>query len=271
MNPAYHAETNKWPVQNGLTGGVTGVVRVASGDSPEGVGVQLVAPNGVRTTVYANADGNVTITMKWKDDHQPRNCNLGGRHTLLIPARYNLDVRTAGGGIRGEDIDGRVLARTSGGGIRFDNVNGAVEVDTSGGGIRLGNVNGAVDAHTSGGGITLGHIKGDARVETSGGGIVVEEVTGELHGSTSGGSIRAALANQIQKPLALSTSGGSIRLTVPADFKADLRASTSGGSVDCGLPVEGSVKHQSIKGKINGGGPEVRLSTSGGSIELAKR
>ena len=50
-NPFYRAETNKWPVQSGLTGGTTGVVRIKSGDSPEGVGVQLVAPNGVRTTV----------------------------------------------------------------------------------------------------------------------------------------------------------------------------------------------------------------------------
>jgi virginiamycin B lyase len=56
-NPWYRAETQKWPVQSGLTGGATGTIRIASGDSPEGVGVQLVAPNGIRTTVYTNADG----------------------------------------------------------------------------------------------------------------------------------------------------------------------------------------------------------------------
>src|SRR5260370_36573490 len=57
MNPWYRAETHKWSVQSGLTGGATGVVKIKSGDSPEGVGVQLVAPNGVRTTVYTNGDG----------------------------------------------------------------------------------------------------------------------------------------------------------------------------------------------------------------------
>src|SRR6202030_2133139 len=56
-NPWYRSETNKWTVQNGLSGGATGTVRVASGDSPEGVGVQLIAPNGVRTTVYTNEEG----------------------------------------------------------------------------------------------------------------------------------------------------------------------------------------------------------------------
>jgi streptogramin lyase/mono/diheme cytochrome c family protein len=57
LNPAYKAEKQKWPVQSGLTGGATGMVKIKSGDSPEGVGVQLVAPNGVRTTVYTNAAG----------------------------------------------------------------------------------------------------------------------------------------------------------------------------------------------------------------------
>src|SRR5262249_23254605 len=56
-NPYYRAETNKWPVKRGLNGGATGVVKVKSGDSPEGVGVQLVAPSGVRTTVYTDGDG----------------------------------------------------------------------------------------------------------------------------------------------------------------------------------------------------------------------
>ena len=56
-NPWYRAETNRWPVQSGLNGGATGVVHVKSGDSPEGVGVQLIAPNGIRTTVYTDAAG----------------------------------------------------------------------------------------------------------------------------------------------------------------------------------------------------------------------
>src|SRR5437762_2386714 len=56
-NPWYRAQTNKWPVQSGLNGGATGVIRVKSGDSPEGVGIQLIAPNGVRTTVYTDGAG----------------------------------------------------------------------------------------------------------------------------------------------------------------------------------------------------------------------
>ena len=86
-----------------------------------------------------------------------------------------------------------------------------------------------------------------------------------------GGSIRAALARQISQSIKLSASGGSINLTVPDDFKADHNASTSGGGVDCALPVEGTVKRSSIKGKVNGGGAKVALHTAGGSIAVAKR
>ncbi|HEV2202231.1 MAG TPA: c-type cytochrome [Bryobacteraceae bacterium] len=56
-NPYYKAETNKWPVQSGLNGGAAGMVKIKSGDSPEGVGVQMISPNGTRTTVYTDATG----------------------------------------------------------------------------------------------------------------------------------------------------------------------------------------------------------------------
>jgi virginiamycin B lyase len=68
-NPWYRAETNKWPVQSGLSGGASGTVRIASGDSPEGVGVQLVAPNGIRTTVYTDGQGHFEFPKMQTGDY----------------------------------------------------------------------------------------------------------------------------------------------------------------------------------------------------------
>ena len=58
-NPWYQAATRRWPVPGGLSGGAKGVVRIAGdpGDSPEGIKVQLIAPNWVRTTVYTDERG----------------------------------------------------------------------------------------------------------------------------------------------------------------------------------------------------------------------
>src|SRR5260370_42707565 len=55
-NPWYRAETQKWPVQNGLTGGAIGMVRIASGASPEGIAVELVAPTSARSTGNTKAE-----------------------------------------------------------------------------------------------------------------------------------------------------------------------------------------------------------------------
>jgi len=97
-NPWYRAETQKWSVQGGLAGGVTGVVRIASGDSPEGVGVQLVAPNGVRTTVYTNAAGKFEFPKM-----------QAGSYTLRIPTPvpfkpYQRDSVSINGAVKLDDI-----------------------------------------------------------------------------------------------------------------------------------------------------------------------
>jgi len=71
-NPWYRAATQKWTVQSGLSGGATGVVKIPSGDSPEGVGVQLIAPNGVRTTVYTDAQGRYEFPKMQTGDYTLR-------------------------------------------------------------------------------------------------------------------------------------------------------------------------------------------------------
>lgn len=57
LNPKYKADANKWPVPAGLWGGAAGEVRSVSGQLLEGIKVQLIAPNGVRMTVFTNAQG----------------------------------------------------------------------------------------------------------------------------------------------------------------------------------------------------------------------
>jgi virginiamycin B lyase len=97
-NPWYRAETQKWPVQSGLAGGASGMVRIASGDSPEGVGVQLIAPNGVRTTVYADGAGKFEFPKM-----------QAGTYTLRIPTPvpfkpYRRDSVSISGATKLDDI-----------------------------------------------------------------------------------------------------------------------------------------------------------------------
>ncbi len=103
-NPLYLAETHKWPVQSGLNGGARGTVRVASGDTPEGIGVQLVAPNGVRTTVYTNDAGYYEFPKMQAGDYILR------IPTPLLFKPYRIDNVHIDGATKLDDI---VLERVS--------------------------------------------------------------------------------------------------------------------------------------------------------------
>ena len=113
---------------------------------------------------------------------------------------------------------------------------------------------------------------GPANVETSGGGITLERVAGKIHGETSGGGIHALLVAPLPGPVKLSTSGGGITIQVPIDAAFDLDAETSAGSVSSDLPVtvSGKVRHDHLRGPVNGGGNPVVLRTSAGGIHIVK-
>jgi hypothetical protein len=145
-----------------------------------------------------------------------------------------------------------------------------VDLRTGGGSISLSDLRGQVEAYTSGGSIRLGQIEGDVNVKTSGGSIKVEEVAGNINAHTSGGSIKATITKQPTKDCKLTTSGGSVTAYLSPSIAVDLVASTSGGTVGSDFDVNGTLKKKSLKGTINGGGPELVLKTSGGSVRIKK-
>lgn len=145
-----------------------------------------------------------------------------------------------------------------------------VDLNTGGGSIELSDLNGKVDVHTSGGSISLGRIQGDVQAKTSGGSIRVEEVAGNIDAHTSGGSIKAYISKQPTEDCRLKTSGGSVTAYLLPSIKVDLSASTSGGRVRSDFEVSGSVSKTKVKGTINGGGPDLVLRTSGGSVSVKK-
>lgn len=209
-------------------------------------------------------------------------------YTLIVPAEFEVELRTSGDGVEVQDLKGKVGANTSGGGIRCSQIQGNLRVNTSGGGITLTKCHGTLHANTSGGGITVSSSSGELDVDTSGGSIKISEhrgnvaantsggsirvsdVDGNVHAHTSGGSISANLSSEPSSDCRLSTSGGGITVNIPGGSSVDLDAATSGGRVHSQFTVPGhNPKHKTkIRGLINGGGPLLHLRTSGGSIHL---
>ena len=209
-------------------------------------------------------------------------------YIISVPSVYNVALKTSGGSISVDDLEGTVNAHTSGGSLSFGNINGPVDgktsggsisldgcdgpalVRTSGGSITLGDVSGDVDARTSGGSINITQAKGSVVAKTSGGSINVKEVMGNIDASTSGGSVTAHLTTQPTNDCRLTTSGGSVNVYMTDDVKVNLDAKTSGGKVRTDFPVtiQGDIHPSSLQAEVNGGGPELYLRTSGGNIHL---
>jgi hypothetical protein len=242
--------------------------------------------------VTFNQDGNdVTVEAQMPGvKNWGRGNNLKVHYDVIVPAKYNVNLKSSGGSISVKDLEGEARTETSGGSLKFGqikgsvhghtsggsiNVNGAtqdVEIETSGGSISVGDTGGNVMAKTSGGSIHVGDVKGAVTAETSGGGIEVNGASGAVNAHTSGGPIRAAITQQPSGPCTFETSGGGIEVKMASNVAIDLDAQTSGGSVSTDFPVtvQGELKKNHLHSKVNGGGPKVTLGTSGGSIHVKK-
>jgi DUF4097 and DUF4098 domain-containing protein YvlB len=215
--------------------------------------------------------------------------NYRVEYTITVPTKFNLDLNTAGGSISSEDLDGKIKARTTGGSLDIGSVSGEiqartsggsikvkaceskVEASTTGGNINIGRVKGEVTARTSGGSITLAETEGSVDANTTGGNIKIASTRGPLKATTTGGSVLAELSEQASGECTLKTTGGGIKVTLPEKIAADLEASTTGGRVNSDFDGEFNKQRTKLVAKLNGGGPQMRVQTSGGSIDIRRK
>jgi len=129
--------------------------------------------------------------------------------TVQVPDAYNLDIKTAGGGIDIGDLDGEITAKTAGGSIRISATKGDVTARTLGGSIRIGPTEGGVFAKTLGGSIDIGDTKGDVSAQTLGGSIRIGIADGDVFARTMGGSI---IIEDASGKVSAKTLGGKVRV-----------------------------------------------------------
>jgi hypothetical protein len=187
---------------------------------------------------------------------------------LQIPKDLYLSVKTSGGNIRARNMERELGLRTSGGDVLVRDVKG-IEVHTSGGNVELINNDGDCSLSTSGGNIYVEKQTGDTSIRTSGGNIRMVAIDGEVSAKTSGGDIRIEL-HGTNHGIDARTSGGNLYLYAKDPFDAELTARTSGGRVSVDFPMKVKRKRDDtmIEARINDGGPQVLLRSSGGNIKV---
>ena len=210
-------------------------------------------------------------------------------------------LHTSGGDIQVQTSSGQVELITSGGNITIGNVGKSLTVKTSGGDITIGDVGGEVTAGTAGGDIQVGKVSGNAtlktaggnidlrgatgtiRAKTAGGDVTLQNISGSAEASTAGGNIEADLRPTGTGRSRLSSSGGDVTLYIPENAKAtidaliNVRGRWQNASEEYEIRSDFKAKtfekdqdNKEIHGvyELNGGGEEISLETTNGSIYI---
>lgn len=127
-----------------------------------------------------------------------------------------------------------------------------------------------LDVQTVNGAVSARDLHGKLEVETVNGAVEIKNCGGALDAATVNGAIRAEMTSVTKNAtISLATTNGRIVLHVPPTLTANVDVDTLNGGIETDLPVATtSVSRNSLRGKINGGGGDLKLSTTNGSIEI---
>ena len=206
-------------------------------------------------------------------------------------------VRTGGGSVTAGLLGGDATLGTGGGEIvvhearglvRARTLAGNIRIERADGGVQAAAIHGLVDVIRSGGPVTVetgtGSIKvgeaSDVRCESGGGAIQLQSASGSLRAITTAGSILADLTGSLQlRSSALATAAGDITVLIPSNLRVTVEAiNASSGSqrIVSDFPairprLERGNMGSAAEGALNGGGPLLQLTASGGTIYLRRQ
>lgn len=144
----------------------------------------------------------------------------------------------------------------------------AMAAETVNGSVTVAGTEGRARLRSTNGGLKVTGTRGPLDAETTNGSIHVIQAAGALHAETTNGGIDAELT-QVDGRVSLESTNGSVVARLPRDLRATVDADTTNGTVRSDLPVATTTSgKRHLRGAVNGGGPEVRLSTTNGSVHI---
>lgn len=172
---------------------------------------------------------------------------------IKVPSRFNLKVRTMGGG------------------ITIDGVEGSFKGKTMGGALTLSHLKGEIDLKTMGGEVTLTDSDIDGKVKTMGGRVLFENVVGDVKGSSMGGNViyknvKSRSGDSTGKVVSITTMGGAINVS---DAPQGAKVTTMGGDIHIKSARE-FIKAKTMGGDITIDSIDgwVKATTMGGNVQV---
>lgn len=144
----------------------------------------------------------------------------------------------------------------------------------------------------NGGDIYVEQVDGEIDADNLNGKVTLKNVSGSVVAHSLNGAVMATVDRaDASKPMSFSTLNGDIDVTLPADIRANVRMKTDNGDIysdfevkldsgaqlmrnDSGRQPDGTFRlrfDRTLRGTINGGGPDYQFTTFNGQVYIRKR
>lgn len=227
----------------------------------DGIRGTAVLENRFGSIHLENVDRDVTVT----NSHGSVDASNIRSNTRVVNSFGSTDVDDIDGALRVEGNHSRVNVRGVRGNADVSTTFGAVDVEDIRGTLRVTNNNGSVQA---------ADVESDATVRTSFGSATLQNVRGGLDVENRNGAITVSgVAKGACRPISLRTSDSSIKVGVPSGGSYAVNARTTHGRIISALPITStrtSAGGERVVGTIGGGGCQLELINSNGSITIAR-
>jgi DUF4097 and DUF4098 domain-containing protein YvlB len=185
---------------------------------------------------------------------------IGGHHENLHNISISYEIQAP---------ENAFLDAASGSGnIDVDGVGENAKISTGSGNIHATGLRGGFTVNTGSGNIYAEQTgTGDVKAQTGSGNVELRNLHGGLRAGTGSGDIKAGGVPSADWKL--ETGSGNIEIW-PGNAGLMLDASTGSGSIhtDHEMLTQGTQDRHHVSGKLNGGGPTVRISTGSGDIRV---
>lgn len=245
--------------------------------------------------------GGDKISVNLSDPSRPAFVKVGMVNGSIIVKGYDgkqviVEARNRNQERERESAGGLKRLNISTTGLSVEEENNEVRVSTESY-ARTIDVTISVPAHTSlklravnDGEIVVNGVDGELDVDNVNGPVTLNNISGSAVAHALNGKLTATFARVNQKPMAFSSLNGDIDVTFPADVKANLAIKSDRGDVysDFDVQLQAAAPQQvvedgrkdggkyrvridkTVRGTINGGGPEYQFTNFQGQIYIRK-
>jgi DUF4097 and DUF4098 domain-containing protein YvlB len=226
----------------------------------QGSGSQVKIHGRVKSNWGASEDRVREIAANPPIEQTGNIIRIGGHHENLHNISIDYEIEAP--------ADAFLEASSGSGDVTDDGVGQSAKLNSGSGNIHATGLKGGFTVGTGSGNIYAEQTgEGDVKAETGSGNIELRDLHGALRAQTGSGDIK--VSGSPSSDWKLGTGSGSVEMW-PGNTGFTLDASTGSGSVrtEHEMAVQGSFDKHHVTGRVNGGGPTVRVETGSGDIHI---